>query len=201
MPRIQIRNKRGHLQRGHSFGTTSEAAKRRNNIEAAFDKAITPADFYEIARGLRDMALGIDADPHDKRLTFDARKYVCDRLMGKPKQQVDVEVTQNRADSTVVYQQFVKVFGLENVAPQAKPTEAAEQFEGEVIDNPVSDGAERCSLPTGAGTARPLLNPPALPEALDRGPGDVQDCGEGPAVGVHLDRGPVVSPPPADHQD
>jgi hypothetical protein len=183
------RSKRGTFGKNNrAGGTTSSGQQRRHKIDKAFRSAVSLEDFKKIAGEIKEMAMMQPAMPGDAATKLKAATYIIDRFMGKARQQVEVDVTHHRADPVEIRNHFVALFGLDQVAPQAKQVQSrdVDYLEGEV------------SAPGGAG----LLEPPAaLPEAVDRGPGDVQDRGEGAAARVHLDRGPVVGPPPPLDQD
>jgi hypothetical protein len=181
-PKLPARRKGDKRDKKHRFakgnsggGSSSLGAKRRRSIERAFHKAVSVEDFKAIATEIKAAALMQAADAHDWRVKLDAAKYIIDRFMGKAKQQVDVEINDNRASPTQIVAHFHQMFGLDTVAPQTK------QVKAEVVDQ--SGPADRFlsdHQPHPALSAAGLIESPAsLPEAVDRGPGDVQDRGEG----------------------
>jgi hypothetical protein len=192
-PIVKARNRRGgrFAPGNRAGGTTSAAARRRSNIERAFRKAITVDDFEGIAREIKIAAMMPASSPEEWRVKLDAAKYITDRLLGKPKQQVDVEVTQTAADPKSVSIAIYNAFGI---TPEFLASQASKQVQSitvEAIDAPIAVKS----------LAGPVVAADGLPEAEPGRPDAAEGDREGAAVGLHLDGGPLVGPPPARQED
>lgn len=185
-PKPLQNKKNGWLMKGNrSGGNTRFGAIRRMKIEKAFRQAISVDDFLAIAKEVKIAAMLPASSPEEWRVKLDAAKYIIDRELGKPKHHVDVDVShEGKVDQRVVVADIRSLFGLSDIAPQAKQVQAVEvkAISGSLSagPDPVSSDYARITdgfaVPDGGGADGPAA---AVPEVVDQRPGDVQDRGEG----------------------